>query len=149
MCCRGGGQRGRRARRAILVVDDEEDLAETVESLLKSQGYRVFKVFDGPAALQAAQELDPDLILLDYELPEMDGLEVMAKLREGEVTAETPVLLASAGRVSLSDIAKADGFLAKPFQEQLLYTMVERLVRPDVARDVAKLSEPPSGGGTA
>ena len=114
---------------AVLVVDDEEDLAETVENLLRAKGYKVFKVFDGAAAVRAARDLDPDLVVLDYELPEMDGLEVMQKLREDEVTRETPVLLASAGRVSLDDIAKADGFLAKPFQEGLLYTMVERLVR--------------------
>jgi len=123
------GVPGDASRGAILIVDDEEDLAETVESLLKARGYRVFKVFDGPAALRAAQELDPDLVLLDYELPEMDGLEVMEKLRQDSITKGTPVLLASAGRVSLGDIAKADGFLAKPFQEQLLYTMVERLLR--------------------
>ena len=65
---------------------------------------------------------------VNYELPEMDGLEVIAALRADEATAEIPVLLATAGRISFEDIQKADGFLAKPFQEDLLYQMVERLL---------------------
>ena len=73
------------------------------------------------------------MILLDYELPEMDGLEVIAALREDDKTRGIPVLLATAGRISLEDIQRADGFLAKPYQEDLLYQLVERLlaIHPD------------------
>jgi len=112
----------------ILVVDDEEDIARTVEALLKSRGFGVVRAGDGKKALQMAAEVVPDLILLDYELPEMDGLEVIGALRAAEATAGIPVLLATAGRISVEDIQKADGFLAKPFQEDLLYQMVERLL---------------------
>ncbi len=113
----------------VLVVDDEEDLADTVESLLRAKGYRVFKVYDGKAAVRAALDLQPDLVLLDYELPEMDGLEVIAELRRSEIAASIPVLLASAGRISMDDIRKADGFLAKPFEEELLYERVHRVLK--------------------
>ena len=113
----------------VLVVDDEEDLADTVEALLRAKGYRVFKVYDGKSALRAALDLQPDLVLLDYELPEMDGLEVICRLREHEDLREMPVLLASAGRISMEDIRQADGFLAKPFQEDLLYEMVKRVLK--------------------
>lgn len=112
----------------ILVVDDEEDLAQTVETLLRARGYGVVRADEGAAAVRIAKETLPDLILLDYELPEMDGLEVIAALRADEATREIPVLLATAGRISLEDIGKADGFLAKPFQEDLLYQMVQRLL---------------------
>jgi CheY-like chemotaxis protein len=116
-------------RGTVLVVDDEEDLADTVESLLRAKGYRIFKVHDGKSAVRAARDLQPDLVLLDYELPEMDGLEVIAELRRHEDTEGMRVLLASAGRVSMNDIRKADGFLAKPFQEELLYEMVRRVLK--------------------
>jgi len=116
------------ASHRILVVDDEEDIAKTIEALLRRRGYGVERADDGSIAIQKAKEMLPDLILLDYELPEMDGLEVIAALRSDETTRDIPVLLATAGRISLEDIQKADGFLAKPFQEGLLYQMVERLL---------------------
>jgi len=112
----------------ILVVDDEADLAETIENLLRCKGYAVLRADDGPSALGLAEESLPDLILLDYELPEMDGLEVMAVLRARAKTRHIPVLLATAGHISIDDIQKADGFLAKPFPEELLYEMVQRLL---------------------
>lgn len=124
-----GGSGGPGKKECILIVDDEEDLAETVESLLREKGYTTYKVFDGKAAIRAVAEIHPDLVLLDYELPEMDGLEVIARLRADASTRDTPVLLASAGRISLQHIRKADGFLAKPFQEGLLYEMVQRVLK--------------------
>lgn len=115
--------------KTILVVDDEEDLADCVGTLLEDRGYRVFKVYDGKAALKVSEELMPDLLLLDYELPELDGLEVIEALRKKPATAEIPVLLATASRVTQDEISRADGFLAKPFHETLLYEVVEYLLK--------------------
>ncbi|MHC5062855.1 MAG: response regulator [Planctomycetota bacterium] len=112
----------------ILVVDDEEDLADAVESLLSLRGYTMHKVYDGPSAIEAALSIQPDMILLDYELPELDGLAVIAALREDESTRNIPVLLCTASKISLGDIDKADGFLTKPYQEELLYKMVDRVI---------------------
>lgn len=124
--CADGGQP---CRGLVLIVDDEEDLAYAVEALLKRRGFRTYKVHDGPKGVAAAQELLPDLVLLDYELPELDGLQVLAQLRAEPATKHIPVLLNSAARVSMADIKKADGFLAKPFPEALLYEMVDRVLR--------------------
>jgi CheY-like chemotaxis protein len=107
----------------VLVVDDEEDLAAAVEVLLKRRGYRTYKVFDGPSGVAAAQELLPDLVLLDYELPELDGLQVIERLRAEPATAGIPVLLNSAARVSMADIKKG-----------LLYEMIDRVLRVREAR---------------
>lgn len=112
----------------ILVVDDEEDLAETVSALLRARGFRAHKVHDGRSAIEAAQQVLPDLVLLDYELPEMDGLEVIAALRGIPDTAKIPILLATASHVTVEEISRADGFLAKPFHEKLLYEVVERIL---------------------
>ncbi len=124
---------GQPCRGLALIVDDEEDLASAVEVLIRRRGFRTYKVHDGKAGLAAAQELLPDLILLDYELPELDGLQVIERLRADTTTANIPVLLNSAARVSLADIKRADGFLAKPFPETLLYAMIDRVLR---AREV-------------
>lgn len=116
-------------RGLVLIVDDEEDLADAAEALLRRRGFRTWKVHDGEAAVAAVRELSPDLVLLDYELPELDGLQVIERLRAEPATANVPVLLSSAARVSLGDIKRADGFLAKPFPEALLHEMVERVLR--------------------
>ena len=123
------GDGGQPCRGLVLIVDDEEDLAYAVEALLKRRGFRTYKVHDGAKGVAAAQELLPDLVLLDYELPELDGLQVLAQLRAEPATKHIPVLLNSAARVSMADIKKADGFLAKPFPEALLYEMVDRVLR--------------------
>ena len=112
----------------ILVVDDEEDLAETVGALLRARGFEIHKVHDGRSALEKTQQILPDLVLLDYELPEMDGLEVIAALRGIPGTAKIPILLATASQITVQEISRADGFLAKPFHEKLLYEVVERIL---------------------
>ncbi len=116
-------------RGLVLIVDDEEDLAAAVELLMQRRGFRTYKVHDGASAVVAAASLLPDLLLLDYELPELDGLQVIERLRSEPTTANIPVLLSSAARVSMTDIKKADGFLAKPFPDTLLYEMVDRVLR--------------------
>lgn len=121
-----GSESGRNL--TILVVDDEEDLAETVSALLRARGFQVHKAHDGRSALDLAQQILPDLVLLDYELPEMDGLEVIAALRGIEATVEIPILLATASQITVKEISRADGFLAKPFHEKLLYEVVERIL---------------------
>lgn len=120
---------GAPCRGLVLIVDDEEDLAAAVEVLMQRNGYRTWKVHDGLSAVTAAQELLPDLILLDYELPELDGLQVIERLRAEPATQALPVLLSSAARVSMADIKKADAFLKKPFPEALLWEMVDRVLR--------------------
>ncbi len=116
------------ASQRILVIDDEEDLAEAVQRLLECRGYQVDVATDGDRGLALAREHRPDLIVLDYELPEMDGLEVISALREDPDTRSIPVMLSTASRIAMADIRKADGFLAKPFPEELLYEMVQRLL---------------------
>lgn len=113
----------------VLVVDDEEHLAEAVARVLERRGSDVHQVHDGVAAVDAARRLRPDLMVLDYELPEMDGLEVIEALRADPDTAGIPILLCTSSKVSVADMRRADGFLAKPFGESLLCEMVERVLR--------------------
>lgn len=128
------GEAGTPCRGLVLVVDDEEDLAAAVEALLQRQGFRTCSVHDGRSGVTAARELLPDLVLLDYELPELDGLQVLAELRADPATRDVPVLLNSAARVTMADIQKADGFLSKPFPESLLREMLDRVLQKRRAR---------------
>ena len=120
---------GQACRGLILIVDDEEYLAVAVEALIQRSGFRTWTVQDGASGVMAARELLPDLILLDYELPELDGLRVIEKLRADERTRNIPILLNSSARISMADIQKADGFLSKPFPVTLLNEMIDRLLR--------------------
>lgn len=113
-------------RGLCLIVDDEEDLALAVEALLQRAGFRTWKVHDGRAGVAAAQELQPDLVVLDYELPELDGLQVLAQLRADPATSHIPVLLNSAARVLPAERQLADAFLSKPFPEAQLHEAIDR-----------------------
>ncbi|MBK8977974.1 MAG: response regulator [Planctomycetes bacterium] len=117
-------------RGRILVVDDEDDLAAAVRSVLHTWAFETTRAADGAAGVEMAQRTLPDLVLLDFELPEMDGIQVIEALRADERTRAIPILLCTAGKIALSDIRKADGFLAKPFADDLLRGMIDRLLGP-------------------
>lgn len=121
-------------RGLVLIVDDEDHLATAVETLIQRAGYRTCIVDDGAKALAAARSLHPDLMLLDYELPELNGLEVIEQLRRDPQTRHLRVLLNSSAQLSLADVQRADGFLSKPFTERLLNAMMQRVLDKHPAR---------------
>lgn len=109
----------------ILIIEDEESLADFLELELKYEGYKVDIQFDGRKGLEAALETDYDLILLDLMLPGLNGLEVCRRLR---ATKNTPIIMLTA-RDSIMDRVTgldsgADDYLPKPFAiEELLARM--------------------------
>ena len=114
----------------ILVVDDEETIVEFLEMGLRYEGYEVHVARDGDAALQMAKRLRPDLVILDWMLPERDGLEVCRWLRaQGDV----PIIMLTA-REELDDRVEgldsgADDYLPKPFKFKELLARVRALLR--------------------
>ncbi|WP_337189775.1 response regulator transcription factor [Ornithinimicrobium cavernae] len=114
----------------MLIVDDEKPLAEVVGRYLARQGYEVELVFDGPAAVRTARELDPDVVILDLGLPGLDGLDVCRGLREFSdcyiimltARAEEPDTLAGLR-------AGADDYVTKPFSPRELVARVEVMLR--------------------
>ncbi len=114
----------------ILVVDDEEAIAEAVRARLESEGYRVVVAFDGPQAIELHREHAPDLVVLDLMLPGMDGLEVCKALqRDGW----TPVLMLTAKTEEADKVAGfavgADDYLTKPFSLRELAARVTAILR--------------------
>jgi DNA-binding response OmpR family regulator len=116
--------------RSILVVEDEEAIAEAVRARLASEGYRVRLAFDGPQALVAVAEERPDLVVLDLMLPGMDGLEVCREIQRKDWV---PVLMLTARTEEADKVAGfaagADDYLTKPFSLRELAARVRAILR--------------------
>jgi DNA-binding response OmpR family regulator len=114
----------------VLVVDDEEAIAEAVRARLESEGFRVLVAFDGPQAIELHREQHPDLVVLDLMLPGMDGLDVC---REIQRTSWTPVLMLTAKTEEADRVAGfavgADDYLTKPFSLRELAARVKAILR--------------------
>ncbi|GIW07347.1 MAG: DNA-binding response regulator [Dehalococcoidia bacterium] len=116
----------------ILLVEDARDLARIVARELAAAGYRVVQAADGRTALAVAARERPDLVILDWMLPELDGLEVLRELRR---STATPVLMLTArgeeaDRVIGLELG-ADDYLPKPFGMRELLARVRALLRRD------------------
>lgn len=125
----------------ILVVEDDPDLAKSISQGLQEAGMAVDTVADGNAGLTAALTVAYDVVVLDVMLPERDGFQVSAGLRERRVT--TPILILT-GRNSIDDRvtgleAGADDYLAKPFAFRELIARVKALSRRHLAARTAVL----------
>lgn len=117
-------------RRTILVVDDDQGLRELIRISLEHEGYDVIQATNGLECLSAVREQQPDLVILDVMMPEMDGLEACARLRE---FSRVPVLMLTA-KVQSSDIVTgldkgADDYLLKPFNMDELAARIRALLR--------------------
>ncbi len=122
----------------ILVVDDEEDLLELVRYNLAKDGYLVECVTTGEEALKAARREPPDLIVLDWMLPSVDGLEVCRRLKGEARTRDVPIVMLTAKGEEGDMIAGlergADDYIAKPFSPRVLSARVRALLRRGEAR---------------
>ena len=99
----------------ILIVDDHADNARMLKVLLKKEGHEAGIVFDGPAAIAAANLQKPDVVLLDLSLPGMSGIEVAAELRrDPERSRCVLVAITGHGKDRLPSPSPFDGYFAKP-----------------------------------
>ena len=117
----------------ILIVDDTPVGRDTLEALLYKQGYSLEFASNGPETLVKAEELMPDLILLDVMMPGMNGFEVCSHLRDNPITAEVPVIMVTALDDQSSRVkgieAGADDFITKPFNRVELRARVKTILR--------------------
>lgn len=118
------------AERRALVVEDDEDISELIGFTLAKQGFEVRTVHDGPSAVTAVPEFDPDLITLDLGLPGLDGLEVCRRVRT-ETDAYVVMITARGDEVDrlIGLETGADDFLAKPFSSRELAARVNAMFR--------------------
>ncbi len=117
-------------QRTILVVDDDQGLRELVRISLEHEGYMVIQAANGLECLSAVREQQPDLVILDVMMPEMDGLEACSRLRE---FSHVPVLMLTAKVQSIDIITGldkgADDYLIKPFNMDELTARIRALLR--------------------
>lgn len=123
----------------ILVVDDEAELAEAVARGLRREGYAVDVANDGTSALEKAELVPYDLVCLDLTMPDIDGLDVCARLREDPPDGVPPRVLMLTARDSVDDRIDgldhgADDYLVKPFAFGELTARVRSLLRREAAR---------------
>lgn len=119
----------------ILVVDDAKNILLVLRMSLEKAGYEVVTAMDGISALEKAQEMDPDLILLDILIPKMNGFLVFEALKDEPITAETPVIFISA-KAEEEDLEKARklgaaDFLIKPINQDQLLDTVEKYIEEE------------------
>lgn len=117
----------------ILIVEDEEDIAELLAYNLHRNGYTPVAVATGEDGLDAAREDRPDLVLLDLMLPGLGGLEVCRRLKSEEATSRIPVIILTA-KGEEEDIiagftAGADDYVTKPFRPKVLLARVQAVLR--------------------
>ena len=124
----------------VLVVDDEQDILETLDYSLELRGFEVIKAADGLEALEIAKRCHPDVMLLDVMLPGCNGYEVSRLLKEWMETdpaaAEFPIILLTARKVDTEEREKfiatwsrADACIYKPFEMDEVLVKIEELMR--------------------
>ncbi len=126
----------------VLLIEDEEPIAQLLKYNLEKEGYRVSVASDGEEALLLAEEGKPDLVLLDWMLPKLPGIEVCRRLRTARSSRNTPIVMLTArgeegDRIRGLDTG-ADDYVVKPFLMSELLARVRavmRRIRPALAED--------------
>ncbi|HET9884542.1 MAG TPA: response regulator [Candidatus Binatia bacterium] len=119
-------------QRTIMVVDDNPDIITIVKTILEGKGYQVLSASSGQELLNLLTDRKPDLIILDIMMPEMDGLEVLGRLKAVTETASIPVILLTA-KVQYEDVLGgyklgADYYITKPFTSTQLVNGINLLL---------------------
>ena len=116
----------------ILVIEDTEDNRRIIRDLLTTVGYELIEAVDGEEGVEMAAQEKPDLILMDIQLPRMDGYEATRRIKADPATAHIPVIAvtsyALSGDEEKTRAAGCDAYIAKPFSPRQLLAKVRELL---------------------
>ena len=120
------------SKRRVMIVDDDPDARELIENILSSEGYELIKVSNATEVGLKAAQLSPDLILLDFLMPELNGFDVCKALRANELTRNIPIMavtcLSKEDDIERIFECGADEYLSKPFKVEQLQEKVQELI---------------------
>ena len=120
------------SERKVLVVDDEIHIVHVVAIKLRNNGFEVISAENGAEAFERACEEKPDIIVTDFQMPIMTGLELVEKLRQNEATKDIPVIMLTARGFAIEDEQKKalriSEFLSKPFSPKELLRSIEDIL---------------------
>jgi len=121
------------AVRRLLVVEDEQDIAELLRHVFTKEGFQVGVARDGLTALEALRRETPDLVVLDWMLPELSGIDVLKEIRSRTETRMVPVVLLTARREEIDRVLGlelgADDYVTKPFSARELVLRIRGLLK--------------------
>jgi CheY-like chemotaxis protein len=133
----------------VLVVEDYQDAREMYAAYLTFSGYRVAEATNGVEAIEKAQELVPDIILMDLALPRMDGWEATRRLKEDDRTRHIPIVAltghALAGHAEGARRAGCDAFVTKPCLPDALVAEIQRMLSTRRASSTGSKLTPRTG----
>jgi len=122
----------------ILIVEDEKNIVEAIKYSLDKEGFRTLVAHDGARALELARRELPDLIVLDWMLPEVDGLEVCRRLRHEASTASIPIIMLTVKSDETDEVLGlemgADDYMTKPFSPRELLARIKAHLRRSKGR---------------
>ncbi len=120
-------------KQSLLVVEDESDIAEFLQHVFSKEGFRVDVARDGLSALDAIRRGPPDLVVLDWMLPEVSGIDVLKEIRARNETRMVPVILLTARREEIDRVLGlelgADDYVTKPFSSRELILRIRGLLK--------------------
>ncbi|MDT8304468.1 MAG: response regulator [Anaerolineae bacterium] len=119
--------------RKVVCIEDEQEMIELVRLILSRQNIEVVGALGGPEGLRKIAEVNPDLVLLDLMMPEMDGWEVYQTMKSSQEMRKIPVIVVTAKAQSIDrvlglHIARVDDYITKPFGPQELLESVQRVM---------------------
>jgi two-component system alkaline phosphatase synthesis response regulator PhoP len=112
----------------ILVIDDEPDVVRLIHKMLTGRGHVVQVARDGASALALVKHESADVILLDSDLPKIDGAEVCRRLKTDRATAKIPIVMMTSTYIDIYDVGAEggpDAFVVRPFVREVLTSVVE------------------------
>jgi diguanylate cyclase (GGDEF)-like protein len=120
----------------ILIVDDEDDIRDVLRITLEDEGYEVIEATNGEEGLKKIGQVAPDLVLLDYKMPRMTGLEACTRIKKDLLLRHLPVIMVT-GKGEVNDKidgidAGADDYIVKPFEPKELLARIRMVIRRSV-----------------
>ena len=115
----------------VLVIDDEPDVVRLILKVLSGRGHVVHTARDGASALQRVKHDAPDVILLDSDVPKIDGAEVCRQIKTNPATERIPIVMMTSSYIDIYDVGAdrgPDAFVVQPFAREVLANVVDRVL---------------------